>query len=156
MSWFTDIVSGGFSNVIDSVGKVINGLFTTDDEREKNKIALTQISLAAQQAENEMKERLEKAYLDDAKDLRRQITTEIQSQDAYVRRARPTFNYIFYIIIVINYIFIPIYQMFTGNPLKPIDLPTEMWTVFGVGFIGYGYLRTVEKTGKKLPVPHKD
>ena len=58
---------------------------------------------------------------------------------------------IFYIVLIFNYIFIPIYQVVTDVKLEPVNLPAELWTVFGVGFIGYGYLRTVEKTGQKVP-----
>ena len=151
MAWYTSLFSTGLGEVVDSVGNVLDNLFTSDDEKEKNKIALSQITLAAAQTEKKLNADLEKAYLEDAKDQRRQITVELQSQDAYVRRSRPTFNYIFYIVLIFNYIFIPIYQVITGVDLKPVNLPTELWTVFGVGFIGYGYLRTVEKTGKKMP-----
>lgn len=153
MAWYSKLLSSGLDQVVNSVGSVLDNLFTSDDEKEKNKIAMTQITLAAAQAQKEMEADLEKAYLEDAKDLRRQITTEVQSQDSYVRRARPTFNYIFYVIIIFNYIFLPIYQLISGHSVDPVDLPTELWTVFGVGFIGYGYLRTVEKTGKKIPKP---
>lgn len=152
MAWYSSLLSTGLDKVVSSVGSVLDNLFTSDDEKEKNKIALTQITLAAAQAEKDLAADLEKAYLDDVKDLRRQITVELQSQDAYVRRARPTFNYIFYAVLIFNYIFIPIYKVITGQALEVIDLPTELWTVFGVGFIGYGYLRTVEKTGKKMPI----
>ena len=151
MAWYTSLLSSGVDKIVGSVGVAPDSLFTSDDEKQKNKIALTQISLAAMQAEKELAADLEKAYLEDVKDLRRQITVELQSQDAYVRRARPTFNYIFYAVLIFNYVFPPICQLFTGKPLNPIDLPGELWTVFGVGFIGYGYLRTVEKTGKKAP-----
>jgi len=151
MAWYSSLLSTGLGGIIDSVGNVLDNLFTSDDEKQKNKIAMTQITLAAAQAEKQLAADLEKAYLEDAKDQRRQITVELQSQDAYVRRSRPTFNYIFYIVLIFNYIFIPIFQVITDDKLDVVNLPTELWTVFGVGFIGYGYLRTVEKTGKKVP-----
>ncbi len=151
MSWFNNLISSGIDSIVGSVGTVLDNLFTSDDEKEKNNIALTQITLAAAQAEKELAADLEKAYLEDAKDMRRQLKVELQSQDSYVRRARPTFNYIFYTVLIFNYIFLPIYQMISGVTVEPVQLPTELWTVFGVGFIGYGYLRTVEKTGSKKP-----
>jgi hypothetical protein len=151
VAWYDKLISSGVDTIIGSVGNVLDNLFTTDDEKQKNKIALTQITLAAAQAERELAADLEKAYLEDAKDMRRQLRVELQSQDAFVRRARPTFNYIFYTVLIFNFIFIPIYQLITGSSLDVIELPTELWTVFGVGFIGYGYLRTVEKTAVKIP-----
>ena len=41
MSWFTDLFSSGVSQVIDSVGKAIDENTTSDEEREKIKLALT-------------------------------------------------------------------------------------------------------------------
>ncbi len=145
MSIFTKILSGGLDSIVGTAGKVLDNLFTSDDEKQKNKIAMTQITLAAAQAEKQLELETEKIHLDDMKDLRKQITVELQSEDAYVRRGRPTFNYIFYVILIFNYIFIPIYQVITGEDLDPITLPTELWAVFGVGFIGYGYLRSQDK-----------
>ena len=151
MAWYTSLLNTGLGEVVNSVGNVLDNLFTSDDEKAKNDIAKAQISLVAMQAEKQLIADMEKAYLEDAKDLRRQITVELQSKDAYLRRSRPTFNYIFYVVLIFNYIFIPIYQVVTGVAIDPVNLPTELWTVFGVGFIGYGYLRTVEKTGQKIP-----
>jgi hypothetical protein len=151
MAWYHHILSDGVGKIVSSADSVLKNLFTSEDEKKKNETALTGITLAAAQAEKEIAADLEKAFLEDNKDLRRQITVELQSKDPYVRRARPTFNYVFFVVLITNYIFIPIYQLIAGKTLGPIDLPTQLWTVFGVGFIGYGYLRTVEKTGKKLP-----
>ena len=105
MAWYSALLGTGLDRVVSSVGTVLDNLFTSDDEKEKNKIAMTQITLAAAQAEKELAIDLEKAYLDDVKDLRRQITVELQSEDAYVRRARPTFNYIFYVVLIFAGIF---------------------------------------------------
>lgn len=145
MSIFTKILSGGLDSVVSTAGKVLDNLFTSDDEKQKNKIAMTQITLAAAQAEKELLLETERLYIDDLANSRKQITAELQSQDPYVRRARPTFNYLFYVILTFNYIFIPIYQLITGLKIEPIVLPTELWAVFGVGFVGYSYFRSADK-----------
>jgi len=145
MSIFTKILSGGLDTVVSTAGKVLDNLFTSDDEKQKNKIAMMEITLAAAQAEKQLALETEKAYMEDMKDLRKMITVELQSEDAYVRRNRPTFNYIFYVIIIFNYIFLPAYQLVTGQTLEPIVLPVALWAVFGTGFGLYGYYRSQDK-----------
>lgn len=149
MAWYSALLNTGLNTVVDSVGKVLDNLFTSDDEKEKNKIVMAQVSLVAMQFERQLAADLEKAYIADIQDLRKQITVELQSEDAFVRRSRPAFNYIFYTIIVFNYIFIPIYQLITGLVVDPVILPNELWMVFGAGFVGYGFMRTIEKGGFK-------
>ena len=153
MAWYKALLNTGLDSVVDSVGKVLDNLFTSDDEKEKNKIAMAQISLAAMQFEKQLAQELEKAYIADIQDLRKQITVELQSEDAFVRRSRPAFNYIFYTVLVFNYILLPTIQLVSGKASNPVDLPDELWYVFGAGFIGYGYLRTMEKTGSKNAMP---
>jgi len=153
MAWYSSLLSTGLDTVVDSFGKALDSLFTSDDEKEKNKIAMAQVSMIALQQEKQLAAELEKAYMADLQDLRKQIIVELQSDDAFVRRSRPSFNYIFYTVLIFNYIFLPIYQLATGKPTNPVTLPDELWYVFGAGFIGYGYLRTVEKTGTKKTFP---
>ena len=40
MSWFSGLVADGVSGVVDSVGKALDSLITSDDERNKAKIVL--------------------------------------------------------------------------------------------------------------------
>lgn len=90
------------------------------------------------------------------------IEAEAKSEDSYVRRARPTFLYIMYLVIIFNYIFIPVTQQFAlillasgmiesnlTNALTPLQLPKEMWYLFGSGFLGYAGARTWEKINSK-------
>lgn len=197
MAWYTNLLSVGIDKVITAAGGVLDELFTSEDERQKNKQAMKRIRDAADQAKSQAYIGLEKAYMDDANKLRKHIEVEIQSQDPYVRRSRPTFNYIFYAFLIFNYLLIPAVYigqgLVTGKhvvwssscaidtdrsstppnasiagtshsdnaPKTPgtirvphLKLPDQLWWVFGVGFVGYGYFRTVEKTGERLPIPH--
>ena len=40
MSWFTDLFTGGVDKVIGSIGDVIDGLSTTDEERLQAKLKI--------------------------------------------------------------------------------------------------------------------
>ena len=76
------------------------------------------------------------------------IRAEAQSGDKWTSRARPTFLYLFYIILAFNFILVPIAQMIKGmsfENLHPIEFPEIMWEVFVAGYLGYTGLRSWEK-----------
>jgi hypothetical protein len=73
------------------------------------------------------------------------IRAETTSQDAYVRRARPTFAYIIEAVIGFNFILLPILQFATGKTPAPILLPTDLLWLFGAWMLGYGGLRSFDK-----------
>ena len=81
------------------------------------------------------------------------IQLEITSEDKYVKRARPTFLYIIYLYLISC---IPFSIAFFKNPdtgknilnimqIYFTSLPTELWTTFVIGYLGYSGLRTYEK-----------
>lgn len=74
------------------------------------------------------------------------IMTEAQSEDAYVSRARPTFLYIFYAILVNMVIVTPVLSIFFPQAIAAYytaiesgfkSIPSELWGVFTVGYLGY-------------------
>lgn len=82
--------------------------------------------------------------VEDLKDRRELIKTALRSEDPYVRRARPTFLWVMYVILITNYIVFPIVG------LKVATLPGSLLTLFGTAFIGYGVLRSGDKKGVDL------
>lgn len=142
MAWYSRVLGLGIDKIIETTGKVIDAVHTSDDEKSKNEIVKMQIQLEALRARDEIEAQIEKEYISDLENLRKQITVELQSEDWFVRRSRPTFNYVFYVIIAFNYIVLPLYQLVTGVGVAPVELPSELWVVFGVGFCGYAYLRS--------------
>lgn len=84
----------------------------------------------------------------------RVIRTEAQSKDAWTSRARPTFMYVFYTVILSLVLLGPLVGVFAPSAMAIFfenvgagfqAVPTEMWTVFTAGYLGYGGFRTVEK-----------
>lgn len=65
-------------------------------------------------------------------------------RDLYSDRARPTFAYAIVSILAFDYIALPLAQMF-GSKVQPIQLPSDLLTLFGVYLTGYGLSRTAEK-----------
>lgn len=78
---------------------------------------------------------------------------EAQSQDKWTSRARPAFMYVFYILIIMA---IPYGFMCLASPVKAqavavgfkswLDaIPTDLWWLFGAGYLGYGAFRSFDK-----------
>jgi len=82
--------------------------------------------------------------VEDLKDRRELLKTALRSEDPYVRRARPTFLWVMYVILITNYIVFPIIG------LKITTLPSALLTLFGTAFLGYGAFRSADKKGVDL------
>ena len=81
------------------------------------------------------------------------ILAEAQSQDKWTSRARPSFMYVMYIMILFS---IPMGILSAINPAAAVAIaagmkawlaaiPTEFVQLFGVGYVGYAAARTVDK-----------
>lgn len=81
------------------------------------------------------------------------IIAEASSSDPWTSRARPTFMYVIYILLLAS---IPMGVLFafdadiagrvvTGFGLWLEAIPNELYTLFGAGYLGYAYVRTKEK-----------
>lgn len=138
------ILSGGLNKIVGSIGNVIDSVHTSDEERAKLETAKMQIELEARRAMVEINMEMEKAYMADMDSLREQIKVELQSTDPFVRRSRPAFLWIMYLVIIYNFILQSILSMF-NVAIKTIELPTDLWVVFGTGYLGYAYFRSKDK-----------
>lgn len=81
------------------------------------------------------------------------IIAEAGSGDKWTSRARPAFLYVIYIMILAS---IPMGFLFAANPetAKAITegvqawlgmIPEDMWTLFGIGYLGYAGARSFDK-----------
>ena len=81
------------------------------------------------------------------------ILAEAQSADPWTSRARPSFMYVMYIMILasipmgILYAFNPAMAMNIGAGLKTwlTAIPDTLYQLFGVGYLGYSAGRTIDK-----------
>ena len=82
------------------------------------------------------------------------ILAEAQSADPWTSRARPSFLYVIYLVILggipmgIVYAFDPANagEITEGFKLWLAAIPEELWWLFGAGYLGYSGARTWEKT----------
>jgi len=100
-------------------------------------------ALAQNRHELELLER--QLSVEEVRASREAIVAETQSGDAYTRRARPTLLYIVYLVLIWNYVLVPTWQLATGQPAAPIELPEELFWLFGAGYLGYTGARSWDK-----------
>lgn len=118
---------------------LVDELFTSDEEREKAKLQIMKMQQSGKLKEVEIQMSA--------------IMAEANSTDKWTSRARPSFLYVFYILLLTG---IPMGILSYFNPeasravaegfqawLKAI--PPEAWTAFWVCFTGYTGGRTYEK-----------
>jgi len=82
------------------------------------------------------------------------ILTEAQSADPWTSRARPAFLYVMYVMILaaIPMGFVSAFdpglaeRVAAGLKAWLAAIPEEMWTLFGVGYLGYVGARTWDKS----------
>jgi hypothetical protein len=73
------------------------------------------------------------------------ITAETRSEDAYVRRARPTFLYVIILGMFWSLIVAPVLNAFLHRQVLAMEIPNSYLELFGVAFLGYTGARTWEK-----------
>jgi len=130
----TDIFGG---SVLGGVKDLISQFHASPEEKMKMQEMVDANAAVVQQAQI--------AYEEKLNDIAGQnIRSETGSSDHFTSRARPMFMYIIESILAFNYIIIPLAKIF-GYAGNPIDLPTNLLTLFGVCITGYIGARSVDK-----------
>lgn len=123
--------------------QIIKRLFPDPEQQEKAKQELRKM-----EQEGELKELSTRMSA---------IIAEAQSGDSWTSRARPTFMYVFYLVILSLVLISPVVGIFYPEQLSLFYLnvgsgftaiPEELWWLFGTGYLGYSGLRTMEKKRK--------
>lgn len=82
------------------------------------------------------------------------IVTEAGSQDPWTSRARPSFMYVFYALLIFLVIILPIIGLAEPTAMAAVlgniklgfaAIPEEMWWTFTAGYLGYTTARSYEK-----------
>lgn len=125
--------------LLDVGGKLIDKIWPDPAEREKAKAQLLQM-----QQNGELKELETRMSA---------ILAEAQSSDPWTSRARPSFMYVMYAMILAS---IPMGVLHAFDPSMAVNIadgmkawlsaiPQEMWMLFGVGYTGYAWARSKDK-----------
>lgn len=129
----------GLGTIADLAGKLIDRWFPSQEEKDK-----ATLDLLKMQQSGELTELTERM---------KAIVTEASSADPWTSRARPSFMYVMYIMILAS---IPMGILSAFNPSMAVAIaqgmkawlaaiPSEFVQLFGVGYIGYAAARTVDK-----------
>lgn len=135
MSLAATLVSG----LAEPVTGLIDDLFTSDEEREKAKRLLE--SERGQRALKNMELQLSA------------IMAEAESDDPWTSRARPTFLYLIYLVILmcvvggIVGIWWPTEVTIAASNIRDLlnAIPESLWWLFGTGYLGYTGARSLDK-----------
>lgn len=82
------------------------------------------------------------------------ITAEAKSSDPWTSRARPMFMYVFYLILLVCGLIAPLAGIwrpqdmslfFSNMALGFKAIPSDLYALFGAGYLGYTGFRTFEK-----------
>lgn len=125
--------------ILDVSGKIIDKIFPDPAQRDAAKLEL----FKAQQS----------GALDEVRVQLSAITTEAASADPWTSRARPSFLYVIYIMILLGVpmgflaAFQPVVakQVAAGLGAWLAAIPDSLWTLFGVGYLGYTGARSWDK-----------
>jgi len=137
------------STVIKAAGKLIGGTMGKTVDNVINSVESTISKDRSLQLElKEIEVEIAKTHAIDLADARSLIKAESSSTDAYVRRARPTFMYLFYVLAIFNFVIAPIASIFFTFTIAYPQLPEEIYWLFGTAFTGYAGFRSLEKIKK--------
>ena len=123
---------------LDAVNSIINDFHLSPEDKMKAQAAIQEASLAAaKQAED---------YETKMNDIAGQnIRSETGSTDKFTARARPTFLYIVNAILGFNFLGLPLIHALGAKDAVPINIPSDVLTLFGVVMTGYVVARSAEK-----------
>jgi len=127
------------TGISDFLGKALDKIFPDKEKANEAKIKMLEL-----QQQGEFKE-IEMAY--------QAIIAEANSNDKWTSRARPSFMYVFYILLLAS---IPMGIVHAVSPEVANDIiagfgnwfraiPDEVYWLFGSGYLGYTTARTYEK-----------
>lgn len=128
--------------ILDLLTRAVDKIFPDANQRQQTKLQLQQLAHAGELDE------LHRSY--DA------IVAEAQSADKWTSRARPSFMYVMYVMFLVS---IPFGVWFAVHPESANNfslgvkawfqaIPSEMYTLFGVGYVGYSASRSYDKMVK--------
>ncbi len=138
MNWVSSLFSGGVSTVVDSVGGVLDNLFTSDEEREEAKRLMAQV---------------QDKPLQDQRDVNK---IEAAHRTIFVAGWRPAIGWVCAVSLASYYIpqfvlgsIVWVKTCLAAGQLSAYPLEIDGITGLVASLLGLGTLRTVEKFGGK-------
>ena len=140
MSIFTKIFSSGITDVVESVGGVVDKFTLSKQEKEE-------IKLEMQSRLMQMEKDMEETYRTELETRADIIKSEMAQGDKFTKRARPTIIYAGLIFMFILHVLVPVIAYIAGADIPKINMPEEFWWAWGTVVGVYGVGRSAEKLG---------
>ncbi len=140
MELIKKLFSKGITDVVDSVGNVIDRFTLSKEEKMEFKLEM-------QSRLMKMESELEETYRTELQSRSDIIKAEMAQGDNYTKRARPTIVYGGLLFIFIVHVLMPVIAFIAGSEMPEINLPGEFWWAWGTVVSVYGMGRSAEKMG---------
>ena len=139
MTPIKDGIEGAVKGLAGPLFSLVDELFTSDEERERAKIKLLEME--------------QKGDLEATAQQLSVILAEANSKDPWTSRARPTFLYLIYVVIVLCVaggvvgIWWPDHVATASVNIQNLlgAIPESLWWLFGAGYLGYTGARSFDK-----------
>jgi len=133
-----------------TIWHTIKGTLPPDKQHEAE-MELMKLQIETSRIEREYEAKLEELMVRDQESLRKQAIAEMQSGSKYVSWARPSWLWGLLMIYLGDYFVLPAASWFSTRPFVIPEIPYEVHLLVGILVGGMAYLRTIEKTGRKVP-----
>lgn len=143
MELMKKLFSKGITDVVDSVGNIIDRFTLSKEEKMEFKLEM-------QNRLMKMENELEETYRTELQTRSDIIKAEMAQGDNYTKRARPSIVYSGLLFVFFVYVLIPVIAYISGTPaenMPQIELPAEFWWAWGTVVGVYGIGRSAEKMG---------
>lgn len=130
-------LTGTITGLIDTAGRALDNLFTSDEERQKALNTLEEIKVKAKNKERELSLEFEKELTKRVEQRASIIKAEAIAESYIQRNWRPITMLVFTFIIANNFILAPYIEALFGVSLNVQELPEKMWNLLTIGMGGY-------------------
>jgi len=138
---------------LSTIGSTLKGVFGLVDDMHTSTEEKEQMKIKLQELFNQHERDVMANYNKEMASVKDVIVAELNQDDKYTKRARPTVLYLFIVIVSLNYCLFPFINHFLhAKNLPIISLPAEAWQMFQWIFGVYGVGRSVEKMSGADPV----
>lgn len=135
-------IGTAIAQTIASLGETADRFIPTEEDRNRFKLEASQQLMQAQRQEDE-------ARMAELEATTRIIEAELDQDDHYSKRARPTIVYAGLLFIFLVYVVMP-YAVAYWDVAEPpqVELPAEFWWSWGTVVSVYGLGKSAERLGK--------
>jgi len=141
MSVLSKLFSGGVGEILEKVGGIVDNLNLSGEEKQKFKLEMETL---IQKRDSE----IEKTLRVEIGAQERVMIAELEQDDKFTKRMRPTLGYSGMAIIFLNHIFIPMLGDILGRTLGNYPVPDVFWAVWGGALGIYVWGRSREKRNR--------